>query len=114
VTNRTPWKPTASTAPYLRRVHIRRDEDGLWFWFHPVCRVAEAQFDAWGTALESASAHAAGSHEQRPEKTFCGHIEVDPDRNSLRASWLCPWCKQYCPSHNPCDCCMDPIDVEGE
>jgi hypothetical protein len=89
------------------RVHIRRDSDGLWFWYHPTCRTAEAQIDTFDAARVAALAHADEERCPQPAKPFASHIEVDCDRNRLRASWLCPDCKQYCASHNPCDCCFD-------
>jgi hypothetical protein len=89
------------TNPTTRRVHIRRDSENRWFWYHYQCHSAQALFPTQPDALTAALSHSCKNHRS----TFYGHIEVDPDRNNLSASWLCPSCKQYCASHNPCDCC---------
>lgn len=106
---------TASTQqhPYLRRVHVRRDTEGRWFWFHNVCRAAKAGIGTFSEALSQAFAHANDAPCPRPAESFATHIAVDCDANSLRASWLCPWCKQYCASHTPCDCCAD-VEVDDQ
>jgi len=99
----TPWREHLS----VRRVHVRQDSEGRWFWYHPCCSGANAGIGGWAEAGREAAAHAALGVCPAPEKPYGTHIAVDPDENGQRASWLCPDCKQYCASHNPCDCCMD-------
>lgn len=105
----TLWSETRKRRQPVLRVHVRRDSEGMWFWYHWTCRRAEVQIGTFDEARESALAHNCGS--PRPaEKPLSWHIEVDCDRNRLSASWLCPDCKQYCASHTPCDCCFDTRD----
>lgn len=92
---------------YRRRVHVRRDSEGRWFWVHYACRAATAEIGSFQDALGQAVEHVRVSPCQSSTKLFGDHIAVNCDANRLRASWLCPECKQYCSSHNPCDCCMD-------
>jgi hypothetical protein len=89
--------------PHIRRVHVRRDSEGRWFWYHHQCRGAEAEFPTQPAALTAGVTHSC----EEKRSTMLVHIAVNPDGNSQSASWLCPYCKQYCASHNPCDCCMD-------
>ena len=98
---------SASWRDAVRRVCVRRDDEGRWFWFHPACRAATAGIDGFDLALWQAVEHATLAACPHPFKPFGSHIVVDCDKNELRASWLCPWCKQYCASHTPCDCCCD-------
>ncbi len=100
--------PYPDVTPWIRRVHIRRDESGRWFWYHPRCKAAEAQIATHSQALGSALEHSCASHAKR----YGPHIGVEPDQGALWASWLCPGCKEYCPSDNPCDCCM--LDAMGD
>lgn len=93
--------PEAALTPYLRRVHIRQDNDFQWFWYHPRCQGAQPHLATHSQALGSALEHSCTSHPIR----YGPHIPADPDRNPEGASWLCPHCKEYCPSDNPCDCC---------
>lgn len=91
---------TVTPTTYTRgRTRVRRDTRGLWFWFHPSCSSAEAQLTTHTQALGSALGHSCESHPVR----YGTHIEVEPTDG---ASWLCPGCKQYCASDNPCDCCF--------
>lgn len=106
-TNRLLHTALPNQHPYLRRVHVRRDEEGRWFWVHYACRTARAEIATFDVALGQAFEHARGVPCPRPEKSFVDHIEVDCGGNRQQASWLCPWCRQYCASHNPCDCCQD-------
>lgn len=100
-----PW-PTAMH-PYLRRVHVRRDAIGLWFWYHPHCRAAAAQIETYERALGSALEHAAGFPCPKPVRSYAKHLEVTPTSRNGWSSWLCPGDRQYCASDNPCDCCSD-------
>lgn len=100
-----PWREVRDAHPHIRRVHVRQDSEGHWFWVHHQCRGAQAEFATQDAALDAGLGHACGQ-----VRTFATHIEVDPSGNSQSASWLCPYCKQYCASHNPCDCCSDDMD----
>lgn len=91
--------------PAVRRVHVRRDSEGRWFWYHQLCGKAECGLNTWVRAYLGACWHLA--HGCGSGTPFGSHIEADPDANTLRASWLCPGCRQYCASHTPCDCCWD-------
>lgn len=90
--------------PAVRLVHVRRDSEGRWFWYHWLCRKGESGL-TWGHAMAVAYWHTRGPCASGT--MFISHIDADPDTNTLRASWLCPECRQYCASHNPCDCCSD-------
>ncbi len=107
MTDRLPWTVGPNIHPHLRRIHVRQDSEGRWFWYHEACRSAKAEIPTYDAALHDAFAHAADMPCRKPAKSWAVHIEVDPDGNRERASWLCPYCKQYCASHNPCDCCFD-------
>jgi hypothetical protein len=93
---------TAPTRSGRGRTRVRRDNRGRWFWFHPACSSAQAQLPTHSQALGSALEHSCDSH---PVK-YGTHIPIEPV-DTGGASWLCPHCKQYCASDNPCDCCMD-------
>lgn len=89
----------------VRLVHVRRDSEGRWFWYHRLCGKAGTNPPTWPDAYFSACWHLLD--DCGTGKLFGTHIEADPDANTLRASWLCPGCRQYCASHTPCDYCMD-------
>lgn len=90
--------------PVVRLVHVRRDSEGRWFWYHRLCQKAGCGL-TWSHAMAVAYWHVRGPCASGTP--FLVHIEADPDANANRASWLCPGCRQYCASHAPCDCCMD-------
>lgn len=101
------WLEDWQQRPAARLVYVRRDSEGRWFWYHNLCHAAAAGIGAWRDAVVEAAQHAKHDVHNWPGTPFFGHIDADPDTNRERASWLCPDCKQYCASHNPCDCCGD-------
>lgn len=114
----TTYREDWAQRPAVRLVHVRRDSEGRWFWYHHRCRRALSGIGDWRDAVAQADQHArhdvrdpytglCTASDVRPGTPFLDHIEADPDANTLRASWLCPDCRQYCASHNPCDCCWD-------
>ena len=91
--------------PAVRLVHVRRDAEGRWFWWHNLCHKGGSGVTTWMHAMAVAYWHTRGPCASGTK--FGSHIEADPNANTQRASWLCPDCRQYCASDNPCDCCWN-------